>query len=126
MQGVGASTSNDQGSTEADRLGWYKLVYAIVEQQIRAGRCCRAPLVSFQLLTSPCTLHMRPFRSARAAGKPPALRVCTAAAVAVQVAESTVPRHYEQPWNHPKTISLAVTPAACARACAIPRHGILT
>ena len=39
-QGVGGG-QDTTGQTEADRLGWYKLVYSIIEDQIRLNRCRR-------------------------------------------------------------------------------------
>jgi len=38
VQGVGGELA--KGETAAQRFGWYKEVYSIIEQQLQAKRCC--------------------------------------------------------------------------------------
>ena len=44
LQGVGGELA--KGQTEADRYGWYKLVYSLVEQQLQNKRWMPSPAIS--------------------------------------------------------------------------------
>ena len=57
MQGVGGELA--KGETEAERYGWYKLVYSLVEQQLQNKRWMSIPATFCCLKSIQTVVHCK-------------------------------------------------------------------
>ena len=57
MQGVGGELA--KGQTEAERYGWYKLVYSLVEQQLQNKRWMSIPATFCCLKSIQTVVHCK-------------------------------------------------------------------